>query len=145
MLEVLLTGLGSATALALTGGGAGWAIPGAAAGLLSAFAVEGALGVRVRLRRLEELEQQLEIQRKRVELLEEQTRLARRAQACQGREAWTEVFGGAASEAIAAGHGVPVEALMARAEVTLKARGLDVSAAPPKTNPPLPPSSADGG
>lgn len=60
MLEVLLTGLGSALALALGDGSAGWAIPGAAAGLLCAFAVEGALSVRVKLQQLAELQQQVE-------------------------------------------------------------------------------------
>jgi hypothetical protein len=138
MLEVLLTGLGSAIALALAGGGAGWAIPGAAAGLLCAFAIEGGLNVRAKLRRLAELEQQIETQRQREQLLEQQTRLAQRAQAVS--EAWTEVFGGVVSEAITTGRVVPMEALMARAEMTLKSRGLDVPVTPPKTNPPLPPS-----
>jgi hypothetical protein len=138
MLEVLLTGLGSAIALALAGGGVGWAIPGAAAGLLCAFAIEGGLNVRAKLRRLAELEQQIEVQRQRVQLLEQQTRLAQRAQAVS--EAWTEVFGGVVSEAIATGRVLPMEALMARAEMTLKSRGLDVPVTPPKTNPPLPPS-----
>jgi len=132
MLEVLLTGLGSAIALALAGGGAGWAIPGAAAGLLCAFAVEGGLNVRLKLRWLTELEQEIEIHREREHLLEEQVRLARQAQAVS--EAWTEVFGGVVSEAMTTGRVVPLEALMARAEMTLKARGLDVPVAPP-TNP----------
>ena len=138
MLEVLLTGLGSAIALALAGGGAGWAIPGAAVGLVCAFAVEGGFNVRVKLRRLAELERQIEIHREREQLLEKQAGLARGAQAVS--DAWTEVFGGVVSEAITTGRVVPVEALMARAEVTLKARGLDVPVAPPKTNPPLPSS-----
>ena len=138
MLEVLLTGLGSAVALALADGGAGWAIPGAAAGLLCAFAVEGGISVRVKLQQLAELRQQIEIQRQRDELLEEQTQLAQRAQAVS--EAWTEVFGGVVSEAITTGRVVPLEALMARADVTLKARGLDVPVSPPRTNPPLPSS-----
>ena len=138
MLEVLFTGLGSAAALALGDGGAGWAIPGAAAGLLCAFAVEGGLGVRVKLQQLAELQQQVDLQRQREELLEEQTRLAQRAQAVS--EAWTGVFGGVVSEAITTGRVVPMDALMARAEVTLKARGLDVPVSPPRTNPPLPSS-----
>jgi hypothetical protein len=138
MLEVLLTGLGSAIALALAGRGAGWAIPGAAAGLVCAFAVEGGLNVRIKLRRLTELERQMEIHREREQLLEEQVRLARRAQAVS--EAWTEVFGGVVSEAMTTGRAVPLEALMARAEVTLKVRGLDLPVGPPTTNPPLPSS-----
>lgn len=105
MLEVLLTGLGSAIALALAGSGAGWAIPGAAAGLVCAFAIEGGLNVRVKLRRLAELEQQIEIHREREQLLEEQARLARRAQAVS--EGWTEVFGGVVSEAMTTGRVVP--------------------------------------
>jgi hypothetical protein len=138
MLEVLLTGLGSAIAVVLGGGGAGWAIPGAAAGLLCAFAVEGGLNVRAKLRRLAELEQQVELQHQREQLLDEQTRLAQRAQAVS--EAWTEVFGGVVSEAITTGRVIPVDALMARAEMTLKSWGLDVPVTRPQTNPRLPPS-----
>ena len=133
---MVLTGVGSAVALVLGEGGAGWAIPGAAAGLACAFAVEGAFAIRERLRRLDELEAELASRRERERLLEEQTRLAQKAQAVS--EAWTEVFGGVVSEAITTGQVVPLSALMARAEVTLKARGLDVPAVPPRTNPPLP-------
>lgn len=92
----------------------------------------------MKLRTLAELEQEIGIHREREQFLKEQARLARRAQAAS--DAWTEVFGGVVSEAMATGRVVPLEALIARAEVTLKARGLDVPVAPPKTNPPLPSS-----
>src|SRR3954454_1195996 len=138
MLEVILTGIGSAIAVPLAGRGALWAIPGAITGLLLAFAIEAALGVRAKLRRLAEFEHEIEMHRAHGKLIEERTEMALRGQAVS--EAWTEVFGGVVSEAMTTGRVVPFEALLARAEITLKARGLDAPVSPPRTNPPLPPS-----
>ena len=135
VLEVLVTGAGSVVAVAI-GGGAAWAIPGALAGLLAVFGIEGGVSIQAKLRRLGELEREVASMRQAQELYEHQTELARREAAVSA--AWTEVFGGVVSEAISTGRVVPLDALMARAEVTLNARGLDVPLKPPRTNPPLP-------
>ena len=139
MLEVALTGTGSALALALLHGG-GWAIPGAALGLFCAFAIEWGLGVGERLRRLDATEAELARQRQQTAAIEahanRKIELAQRETAVC--EAWMEVFGGALSEAMKTGRVLPLDAIMARAEVTMKARGLDAPIGPPRTNPPLP-------
>lgn len=119
-------------------GGAGWAIAGALAGLVVAFGVEWGVVVRSRLQRLAELEREAEVMRRTQELLRQQAEAAQREAAVSA--AWTEVFGGVVSEAITTGRVLPMEALLARAEVTLKARGLNVPVKPPTSNPPLPDS-----
>jgi hypothetical protein len=136
VLEVLLTAVGSVVAVAVAGGAA-WAVPGALIGLLCAFGAEWGASIRARLRRLTQAERELHRLRERERLLQEQAQLAERRAAVS--EAWTEAFGGAQSETIRTGRIVPLPAILARAEVTLKSRGLDVPVAAPKTNPPLPP------
>jgi hypothetical protein len=137
VLEVLATGVGSVVAVALAGGVA-WAIVGALAGLLLVFGVEWGVSVRAKLQRLAELEREAESLRQTQELLRQRTEAAQREAAVSG--AWTEVSGGVVSEAMTTGHVVPLAALMARADMTLKARGLDAPVKPPTTNPPLPES-----
>ncbi len=132
---MLATGVGSVVAVAIAGGAA-WAILGALVGLLLAFGVEWGVSVRAKLQRLAELEREAESLRQAQELFRQQAEAARREAAVSA--AWTEVFGGVVSEAISTGRVLPLQALMARAEVTLKARGLDVPLYPPTTNPPLP-------
>lgn len=136
-LEVGFTGIGSFVGAAV-GGGAAWAIPGALVGLLCAVGIEWGIGIRAKLKRLAELEREISSLRQQQELFRHQKELAERESAVSA--AWTEVFGGVVSEAIGTGQVVPFPAILARAEMTLKSRGLDVPVTPPPTNPPLPPA-----
>jgi hypothetical protein len=134
--RVGLAGAGSVAGVLLIDSAWG-TVPGALFGLLVSFAAEWALQHRAEFRRLREVERELHRQVQMRELAEEQARLSARRMAVA--EAWTEVFGGVTSEALRTGRVLPMEALLARAEVTMKARGLDAPPPDPSEWPGNPP------
>jgi len=139
--RVGLAGAGSVVGALLLGSVWG-TVPGALFGLLAAFLGEWALEHRTEFKRLQEVEATVQQEIARRELAERQAEISARGMAVA--EAWSEVFGGAVSEAISTGRVLPVEAIVARADMTMKARGL---AAPPSAptdwpaNPPFPSGS----
>jgi hypothetical protein len=139
VIRVMGAGMGAPLALAI----AAWphavvvsvaiGLIGAVIGVLFAFGVERLLDGRAELRRLRsrvaEVEAEIENVRKLNELLEHQTRVA---QAEAGINAiWMEIYGGALQEAAKTGSVLPMDAILARVQVTQKARGLDRPVPPP--------------
>jgi hypothetical protein len=120
--RVALAGVGSVLGAVLLGSAWG-TVPGALFGLLVAFGGQWALARCAEFWRLQEVERDLGRQVQLRELAEEQARLAARRMAVA--EAWTQVFGGVVSEAVTTGRVLPLEAILARAEVTMQGRGLD--------------------
>lgn len=132
ILRTLLGALGGGSVLAAAGwpedlAGAALTLIGLSAGVLVAFVAEALLdregevaALRERVRELEEAAEQYAEERK---LWEYQLALAQREAAVNGNS--IEVWGGAYSEAMRTGHLLPVAALMARLEMTSKAKGLD--------------------
>lgn len=127
------SGLGTVLALWVTSwpGNAAegaWAgLGGALVGLALCLAAEHVVGLSRELRRLNGLECQLEVERAQMaqerKLRQRQIEVAQREAAVSA--VWTEVWGGAFNEAIGTGHILPLSAVLARAEVMLKAKNLD--------------------
>jgi hypothetical protein len=125
VVRVGLSGVGSVAAVVISGDA--WAaVPGALAGLLAAFAVEWIASLRAELDRLRELERTVEDERRQrayeLDLLRQRTEAAERNFVVS--ETWMKVWGDAYTEAAKSGRILPVEVLMARADVTLKAKGI---------------------
>lgn len=139
VLRTVLTGAGAAVVLAIAGwpsdfAGAALTVVGALAGLGLAFVIEHQLDRRTDLNdlrgRIRELEAAAENHEKLRELLEHQVAVAKRESALNAN--FVKVWGDAYAEARETGQLVPLEALMARMEVTQKAQGLDQPIAPPE-------------
>jgi len=137
--RVGLAGVGSVIGALLLGSVWG-TVPGALFGLLAAFLGEWVLEHHAELKRLQKVEKTVQQEITRRELAERQAKVSARGMAVA--EAWTEVFGGAVSEAIRAGRVLPVDAILARAEMTMKARGLATPPSEPDEWPGNPPFSS---
>ncbi len=129
MVRAGLVGAGSVVGVLALGGSAWGTVPGALLGLLVVFTGEWALKHRAEHKRLKEVELTMQQEIARRELAEQQAQASARGMAVA--YAWTEVFGGALSEAVSTGRVLPLEAIRARADVTMKARGLDSPPADP--------------
>lgn len=114
-------------------------VPGALFGLLASFVVELTIEHRAEFKRLQDVEKTVQQQIARRGLAERQAEMSARRMAVA--EAWTEVFGGALSEAVGTGRVLPLEAILARADMTMKARGLDAPPPSPAKWPGNPPFS----
>ncbi|MDQ4144702.1 MAG: hypothetical protein M3198_13355 [Actinomycetota bacterium] len=137
--RALSGGLGSVAALTI----AGWpssapetawvGLVGLVTGLAIAFSVEYFLRLHAEVKRLHAVERDLENERKqRAEerrLYERQVEIAKREAAINAVD--VEVWGGAFNEAQTTGHFLPVSAILARRDMFIKARNLDVPVPPP--------------
>ena len=90
-------------------------------------AVEYVIAMHVEVRRLLGVEHQLEAERAQIE---QERKLYRRQVAVARREAainavWVEVWGGAFQEVVGGQPPLPLDAVLARADVMLKAKNLD--------------------
>ncbi len=92
----------------------------------------GSASVRAELLRLREPERTVEDERRQrayeLDLLRQRTEAAERNAVVS--ETWTKVWGDAYNEAARTGHILPVSALLARAEVSLKAKGIESASLP---------------
>jgi len=135
-----LGGIGSVAALSVAqwpsnAAEAAWAgVAGLILGLVVAFGVEYLVRLRIAVRHLGTLEQQLAAE---MDARVEERKLHERLLLIERRrvavaEVDIEIWGGAYNETAKTGHVLPLSAIMARREVTLKARNLDLPL-PPET------------
>lgn len=107
---------------------AAWiALGGALVGLALCLAAEYIVGLRREVRRLQGVERQLDAERE--QMAEERKLRERQVQVTQREAAvsavWTEVWGSAFNEALSTGTALPLEAILARADIMLQAKNLD--------------------
>jgi hypothetical protein len=131
-------GLGSVTALSLTGwpddpAVAAWiGLAGLLVGLAVSFGMEQIVRLHIEVGRLQGVKRDLQIERTRraeeQRLYERQLVIAKREAAINAVD--VEVWGGAYNEAQATGQFLPVDAILARREVLIKAKNLDVPLPP---------------
>lgn len=140
LVRVVLGGLGSVVALSIAqwpsnAAKAAWAgLAGLILGLVCAFGIEYLARLRVAVRRLRVIEQQLAAEK---ESRAEERKLYDRLLLIERRrvavaEVDINVWAGAYDELAKTGHVLPFSAIMARREITLKARNID-KPLPPET------------